>query len=42
LLDDSYIDLGKDAQYQILVGYAEEVEQSYSINPIELSDEQGS
>jgi hypothetical protein len=42
LLDDSYIDLGKDAQYQILIGYAEEVEQSYSINPIELSDEQNS
>jgi hypothetical protein len=42
LLDDSYIDLGKDAQYQILIGYAEEVEKSYSINPIELSDEQGS
>jgi hypothetical protein len=42
LLNESYIDLPKDKQYEVLVSYAEEVEQSYSINPIELSNEERS
>jgi hypothetical protein len=42
LLDDRYVDLGKEAQYQVLIGYAVEVEQSYNINPVEITNVEGS
>ncbi len=39
LLDEGFVDLGKAEQYNILVGYADEVVKSYEVSTIELSDE---